>query len=97
MEKNCGVTLFKTVINMKSYTPFKTEDPENYTLTGGMSLYRKYMGVPTPQPPTPRGPKWQHRRLVIGSQHCVYWLPKEFYTLLSESCFPQLAEVLIAT
>ena len=36
-EKICGVNL---------YTLFKTEDPENDTLTVGTSLYRKYMGVP---------------------------------------------------
>ena len=32
--------------NVKLYTLFKTEDPENDTLTVGTSLYRKYMGVP---------------------------------------------------
>ena len=28
--------------NVKLYTLFKTEDPENDTMTVGMSLYRKY-------------------------------------------------------
>ena len=32
--------------NVKLYTLFKTEDPENDTLTVGTSLYREYMGVP---------------------------------------------------
>ena len=31
--------------NVKLYTLFKTEGPENDTLTGGTSLYRKYMEV----------------------------------------------------
>ena len=39
--------------NVKLYTLFKTEDPENNTLTGGMSLYRKYMWVNPPPPPPP--------------------------------------------
>ena len=30
------------------YTLFKTDDPENDTLTVRTSLYRKYMGVPPP-------------------------------------------------
>ena len=34
--------------NVKLYTLFKTEDPENDTLTVGTSLYRKYMGVLPP-------------------------------------------------
>ena len=34
--------------NLKMYTLFKTEDPENDTLTVGTSLPRKYMGVPPP-------------------------------------------------
>ena len=36
--------------NLKMYTLFKTEDPENDTLTVGTSLPRKYMGVPPPPP-----------------------------------------------
>ena len=39
--------------SVKLYTLFKTEDPENDTLMGGTSLYRKYMGVPPPPPPPP--------------------------------------------
>ena len=34
--------------NVKLYTLFKTENPENETLTVGTSLKRKYMGVPPP-------------------------------------------------
>ena len=36
--------------NVKLYTLFKTENPENETLTVGTSLKRKYMGVPPPPP-----------------------------------------------
>ena len=36
--------------NLKLYTLFKTEDPENDTPTVGTSLYRKYMEVPPPPP-----------------------------------------------
>ena len=41
--------------NVKLYTLFKTEDPENDTLTV-VTLYKKYMGVrpPPPPPPPPR-------------------------------------------
>ena len=40
--------------NVQLYTLFKTEDPQNDTLTVGTSLYMKYMAVPPPPPP-PRG------------------------------------------
>ena len=35
-----------TTLNVTLYTLFKTEDPENDTLMGGTSLYRKSMEAP---------------------------------------------------
>ena len=47
-----GTTLFKTRKCEIVWTLFKTEDPENDTLTGGTSLYRKY--TESAPPPTPQ-------------------------------------------
>ena len=41
--------------NVKLYTLFKTDDPENDTLTGGTSLYMKHMGVIPPGPQATAG------------------------------------------
>ena len=74
--------------NVKSYTLFKTENPENDTLTGGTSLHtRKYMGVPSPPPPPPSlGVDWQvaettqannaflNRLCILAFCSCL-WLP----------------------
>ena len=48
---NFAFSGLKRLENVKLYTLFMREDPENDTLTVRMSLYRKYMGV-TP-PPSP--------------------------------------------
>ena len=51
----CGNTLFRQK-NVKLYTLFKTEDPENDTLTGGMSLWiGNIWEYPPPPPPPPTG------------------------------------------
>ena len=51
--------------NVKLYTLFKAEDPENDTLTGGTWLYRKYMEVP------PGG--------VLSRQRNLHWICFLFY------------------
>ena len=57
------------------YTLFKTEDPENDTLTVGTSLPRKYMGVPPPPPPPHppgSGPDVCHNDIIWRNQpYCI--------------------------
>ena len=58
--------------NLKMYTLFKTEDPENDTLTVGTSLPRKYMGVPPPPPPLPRAAQMLHSLKILTMSQCHF-------------------------